>query len=320
MLNLAYSISTDLREALNKIESLRHQILLTPLPPKTELRWRWEATISRIYWAMTLSGNQTGRAEIVKLVTSFSAKKLTPSAQEVVNHKKAQDFISHNWLVNPKPVIFHAVEELATILWSQTEFKGLLRALRGEENAIRQLLDYLSQAQSENPVIAAAIVQSSVSHLDALVNDKGKLAGLMMLLFLYKPGYDCRGFLVMDEYWHHDPNALRHVLATTKQMGNVTVWLEYFARGLATQLTKVAEDIASMRFKLDVPATFWELNDRQKEILSLLEAPESSITNRKVQKLFHISQITASRDLSKLASLGLLLVHGKGRSVSYSRV
>ncbi len=45
-----------------------------------------------------------------------------------------------------------------------------------------------------------------------------------------------------------------------------------------------------------------------------------TITNKKVQKLFKVSQITASRDLAKLASVGLLFTHGKGRSVYYTKV
>jgi len=36
--------------------------------------------------------------------------------------------------------------------------------------------------------------------------------------------------------------------------------------------------------------------------------------------MFKVSQITASRDLSKLGALGLLFIHGKGRSVYYTKI
>ena len=59
---------------------------------------------------------------------------------------------------------------------------------------------------------------------------------------------------------------------------------------------------------LGISSSFWDLNERQKVILGILDQPGVSITNKTVQKRFKISQITASRDLSKLAILGLLLV------------
>lgn len=65
--------------------------------------------------------------------------------------------------------------------------------------------------------------------------------------------------------------------------------------------------------------SLWKLNDRQKKILDIMENPELKITNKIVQKQFGISQITASRDLAKMVNLGVLLPHGKGRSVFYTK-
>ncbi len=66
--------------------------------------------------------------------------------------------------------------------------------------------------------------------------------------------------------------------------------------------------------------SYFELNDRQTSILNMLDLPQGSITNRKIQKAYKVSQITASRDLAKLTTLGFLFSHGKGRSVYYTKV
>ena len=63
-----------------------------------------------------------------------------------------------------------------------------------------------------------------------------------------------------------------------------------------------------------------ELNERQKVIMTLLDDPQAIITNRTIQKIFHVSAITSSRDLAKLTMLGLLIQQGKGRSVRYTRI
>lgn len=118
---------------------------------------------------------------------------------------------------------------------------------------------------------------------------------------------------------------LRRDLVTLEQAyqvpgGNITPWLEYFAFGIAKQLEKALGEITSDTSPTTMPASFWELNDRQKEVLKIMEQPDISITNKVVQKHFKVSQITASRDLTKLASLGLIFARGKGRSVYYTRV
>ena len=87
---------------------------------------------------------------------------------------------------------------------------------------------------------------------------------------------------------------------------------------MLTQLEKVTYSNLSSEDYL--PNSFWQLNDRQKSILGFLENPDATITNKRVRSLFKISQITASRDLTKLANLGLLFAHGKGRSVFYTKV
>ena len=67
------------------------------------------------------------------------------------------------------------------------------------------------------------------------------------------------------------------------------------------------------------PTTLKRLTIRQKEILYLLEKPETPITNKQIQQVFKVSQITASRDLARLSIVGLLLPHGKGRATYYTK-
>jgi Fic family protein len=125
--------------------------------------------------------------------------------------------------------------------------------------------------------------------------------------------------LVLEEYYRKDIVGLREAISKVDEEKNLTAWLEYFTKGILVQLQKALEEVEAPKFKTDLSASFWKLNQRQKIILSHLENPELKITNKDVQKMFDISQITASRYLSKLASLGLILSHGKGRSIFYTR-
>lgn len=314
MLNVSYTISPILRESLQKIESLRRDILLTPLAPKTEIRMRWEGMVNKVYWSLALSNNPLSRKEMLQLLTPIQSghkKKLTLEENEVIKYKKALDYISQDWLASPKNVTTKTVILLHEM--------GCFGRFQGPETSLRQLLDYL-QASSEHPVVQAAIAQIHLSNQSLFSLGNGRLSRLLGLLFLYKAGFDVKGFYALEEYFRHDLTGFNYHLENALKLAHITAWLEYFAENFVAQLEKVYQNISSQIVRLDLPISFWELNDRQKAILTLLEQPDATITNKKVQKNFKVSQITASRDLSKLTTLGMLFARGKGRSVYYTRV
>ncbi len=312
MVDLSYNLSSSLTESLQKIENLRQKILLTPLSAKTETRLRWEAMINRIYWSLVLSANSLTKAEMAKLLTSEGKKKrFTGEEQEVISYKKALDYISQNWLVTTERITPKVVVTLHDLACPDQ--------LRGGEAPLKQVLDYL-QASSENPVVQAGVAQIQLITLAPFSDGNGRTARLLALLFLYKAGFDFRGLLVLDEYFRRDLAAFRQTTENVSKSQSLTLWLEYFAQGVAAQLEKAQEDLTLQSSHLDLPATFWNLNDRQKEILTQMSQPDSTITNKKVQKQFKVSQITASRDLSRLAYLGLIFARGKGRSIYYTKV
>ncbi len=312
MVNLSYSLSASLIESLQRIDNLRQKILLTPLSPKAELKMRWEAMVNRLYWSLLLSDNSKSRTEMVKLLNSdLRKKRLTEDEQQVISYKKALDYISQNWFVSQNRITSKVVITLHDLA-CPGRFKG-------SEAELRQVLDYL-QASSENPVVQAGMAQIQTITLTPFSDGNGRTARLLALLFLYKAGFDFRGLLVLEEYFRRDLAAFREATESVSKSQNLTLWLEYFAKGMVTQLEKAQEDLALQRSHLELPASFWVLNDRQKEILTILDQPDSTITNKKVQKQFRVSQITASRDLSQLADLGLIFARGKGRSIYYTKV
>lgn len=312
MATISYTSSSQLRESLEKIEKLRRDILLTILTPWIELRFRFEALVGRIYWALSFSDIPLDRREILKLLLPQSSKKrLTSQQQDVVGFKKGLDYIVQEWQGSKKPVALETV-----LFLHQLACEGRLRI---NQEALRECLSYF-QGSNEHPVIQAALIHSQIHELSPFTQDNDKLARLLSYLFLYKEGFDCRGFLVLEEYFRRNLTEYQQILAQTKERGMQTLWLEYFAKGVAIQLEKALEDVTLGRTRMEIPASKLSLNERQKEILNLLENPDSTITNRQTQKLFKVSQITASRDLAKLVSLGLLFAHGRGRTVHYIKV
>lgn len=311
MVNVSYTISPILGGSLQKIESLRRDILLIPLTPKTELRLRWEGMVNKAYWSLALSNNPLTKKEVLSLLTQQHTKKLTQEENEVIKYKKALDYIAQEWLASPKNITPKTVILLHEI--------GCFGRFQGPETSLRQLLDYL-QASPEHPVVQAAIAQIHLANQSFFTQGNGRLSRLLGLLFLYKSGFDVKGFYALEEYFRHDLSGFNYHLENALKLAHITTWLEYFAESFMNQLEKVYQNIRAEKVGIDLPSSFWDLNDRQKTILTLFDQPDSTITNKKVQKKFKVSQITASRDLSKLTTLGILFARGKGRSVYYTRV
>lgn len=312
MLNITYTISPRLKEYLTKIENLRKQILLTPIPPAKELRLRWEATFNRTYSCLKLAGNPLKKQEMLKILTEIAHKFRNSEQQEVLKFKQALDHISQNWLGAGMPVNAQDIIELHRIIGN-----GQLRV---PKSGLQYLLDYL-QARSENPIIQAAIVNIEMEKMQLFTEHNKLLSCLASLVFLCKYGYDLRGFLAYETEWVEDGKSFGENLARAANSVSLTLWLEYFAGCILRQAEALAQVIEKPKTTtLDLRKSFWELQERQKSILNYLDSPQATITNRQIQKRFKTSQITASRDLAKLTNLGFLFSHGKGRSVYYTRV
>lgn len=108
--------------------------------------------------------------------------------------------------------------------------------------------------------------------------------------------------------------------ATTKS-ATITQWLEYYGETMIHQLEKIVSFISAAPATIpSVPRAFWKLTDRQRIILEDLEEPGLMVTNKAVQAKFKVSQVTASRELNKLSTLGLIFPHASGRSTYYTKV
>lgn len=311
MLNISYTITPKLNNYISKIENLRKAIHLAPISQNTKLKLRWEATLNRIYASLALSGNFLKRTEMVNLLT-HTKKKLRKEEQEVINYKIALDYILQNWLGSSAPID-------ATTIISLSKIVGQGRLSTPKEE-LSHLFEYLT-AKEENPVIQGAIVHIELMKMQPFTGNNQIISLLASTFFLYKYGYDFRRFIAYETEWIEDHSYFKENYKLAMNAPSLTLWIEYFALCILHQLEKLAQKLSSPNQILrDFPKVLWELNDRQKSILSNLDNPSTIITNRKIQKGHAVSQITASRDLKKLTNLNLLFAHGKGRSTYYTKI
>ena len=315
MLSLAYTVTSDLKASLLTIDALREKVLLTSLSPKVELKMKWEASLQRIYILGILQGEPFSKKAITNTLLTTSCK--GSREREIYNWHRAFGLIRSEWWVTNKPITVSAVRSLAEVIL--TGLGVSWKRFKQVESEMKVLLEYLEE-KGVHPVIQAAIAYGQLINLSPFQESSEPVARLVAYLLLYKYGFDVRELVVFEKDWKNDPGLWKRSLSSVEREGNYNLWLLFFTQGLVKQLEGVSKQLEKGQIQVSVPVGVFELNERQKRILNLLERPEVSINNKKVQKKFKVSQITASRDLAKLLLLGLVFSHGRGRSVYYTRV
>lgn len=190
---------------------------------------------------------------------------------------------------------------------------------KSDEKELAKTLAYI-QTGSDHPIIKAGIIQIQILDTVPFRYANSRMSRLASYLFLYKHYYDLKQLLVLEEYYRQDIVSFNQAIESATKGNNLTLWLEYFAQGVSFQAQKVLNELKEGVSTPTLPVSYFRLNERQKKIMALVTKPNLVITNKKVQEMFGVSQITASRDLSKLSNIGLLVAHGKGRGVYYTRI
>ena len=315
---MSYNLSGNLKKSILDAEILRQKILLASIPPKVELRMRWEATLQKVYWALSLAENPISKPNMIKLLAYPQKRKLTNFEKDIINYKNTLDFIKEEWLASPRAVTPEDIFNLYNLA-CRPVFGPSIASFRSKKKDLKRFLEYL-QTGKEHPLVQVGISQIQIIKISPFRNGNARVARLFSHLLLSKYGFDSRGLLVLEEYYRSDLTGLKEAIESVDKDKNLTFWLEYFTKGITLQLRKALAEINSPELKTDLAASFWRLNEKQKQILEHLDNPEQKITNKEVQKRFAVSQITASRYLAKLTILGLIFSHGKGRSTFYTKV
>lgn len=318
MLNLPFNISEKIIKYVKDIDSIRQKVLLYPSSPRQDIKLRWEATIEKIYWGLTLADNPLSKKQMAKLLATHPPKKMTDYQKEVISYKSSIDYIRNNWtacsnLLTTRDILHIYDLSCKSVFGSTTNY------FKSKEKEVSQILKYI-ESGNDHPIIKAGLIQIEIIKLSPFENGTGRVARLLSHLILAKYGYDLHGFLVLEEYYRSDLVTLKNISKSVETHNNATIWLEYFSYGVLKSMEKTLNYVENNRSSNIISNSFWKLNDRQQQITYLLENPDIKITNKDVQTKFNISQITASRDLAKLTAMGILLSHGKGRSVSYTKI
>ena len=175
-----------------------------------------------------------------------------------------------------------------------------------------ELVDWLGAESGIHPVLVAGIAQFQLVHVHPFLDGNGRTSRLLSTLCLYRAGYDFKRLFTLSEFYDRDRAAFYHAIQGVRDRDmDLTGWIEFFVRGLATQLAEVkARGTAAI--KADVVARTHRLIPRQAAVLGEFLAA-GRLTVGELELAFpDVNRRTLQRDLKSLLEKGLLTEIGTG--------
>ena len=137
---------------------------------------------------------------------------------------------------------------------------------------MQDLVGWLQSDSEIHPVLIAGIAQFELVHIHPFVDGNGRTSRLLSTLCMYSAGYDFKRLFTISEYYDRVRQAFYQAIQSVREQNmDLTGWLEFFTKGLATQLHEV-KTRGEQVIRVDVLSKQHGLNIRQAAAIeSLLE-------------------------------------------------
>ena len=344
-----YTITTAILHNIGIVEAAKQVIDHAPLLPFYEKKFQKDAMVRSVHHGTHLEGNDLNLSQAEKVLVGESVVARERDVQEVINYRRAMEFIGNAGIESNKEID----EELIKTLHKHTverilepERTGQFRKTQvviknsasGEVSfrpppavavpaQLQDLIVFMNKAGSEeiHPVPKGGVVHYEFERIHPFVDGNGRVGRALSTLILYKEGYDIRKFFSLEEYF--DSNAREYYEAlqsVEKNNGDLTEWLIYFTKGLAIELSKIKEKVEHISIDGKVREKLggkpFLLSERQLGIVEYIQQT-GYLQNNAFKQLFpFVSEDTVLNELKGLLTAGIIKKQGKTKAARYVMV
>lgn len=341
-----FTITNKILKNTGIIEAAREVIDHAPLLPYYEREFQKEALVRAVHYGTHIEGNELNIDQAEKVIDGKDVLARDRDIQEVLNYRKVMDYIDQISNSNSQITID---ENLILTLHRMTVEKimppekvGKLRdtqvvvknSLTGEVSfrpppstaipaEVEELLEFINNKDSDvHPVLKAGIVHYELVRIHPFVDGNGRVARALSTLILFLEGYDIRRFFSLEEYFDSDALDYYEALKSVQRFdGDLSVWLEYFTKGLSIELSKIKEKVenisidAHLKEKLGGKPVM--LTERQIKIIEYIQKI-GYLQNKGFASLFPmVSEDTILNELKGLIKEGLVKKSGSTKGAKY---
>lgn len=329
-MNPRFTITNAIAADLTRIERARGFLEAATLSEQWVRQMSDHALILEAHYTTHIEGTRLTLDQAERLLAGQAVPEADPEdARELLNYRRAFDLVA-GYLGSGMPVTEGLVREIHARLVEQVrggaarpgEYRLIQNYVANSATGkvvytppappqvpamVAELVAWLNAYDPVHPVLAAGIAQFQLVHIHPFVDGNGRTSRLLSTLCLYRAGYDFKRLFTISEYYDRDRASFyRAIQSVREQEMDLTPWLEFFVRGLATQMQEVIQRGRQV-IQRDVLVRQHALNQRQTTALEhLMKHGELSIAEYE-----HIcpdaNRRTLQRDMKAMVDKGLLI-------------
>lgn len=332
-----FTITHPITGALTRIERARGFLEAASLSEDWIRRMGERALILEAHHTTHIEGTRLTLEQAERIWAGEEVPEANPDdARELLNYRKAFDFVSE-YLGSGGPITEGLIREIHRRLVEGVrggsagpgEYRRIqnyvVNSATGETVytppaahevpiLMREMVEWLNAEHEVHPVLASGIAQFQLVHIHPFLDGNGRTSRLLSTLCLYRAGYDFKRLFTISEYYDRDRQAFYQAIQSVRERDmDLTGWIEYFTRGLSTQLAEV-QARGERAIRRDVLAREYGLSDRQALALGhVLEHGRLMIQDYEALCPAS-SRRTLQRDLKSMVDKGLLAERGTGET------
>jgi len=329
----SFAITNAITAALTRIERARGFLEAATLSEDWVRAMGERALVLEAHHTTHIEGTQLTLEQAERLLAGEPVPEADPDdARELLNYRRAFKFVSE-YLDSGAPVTEGLVREI---------HKRLVEGVRGGKTApgqyrrvqnyvvnsatgqtvytpppaqdvpvlMAEMVAWINDPGDVHPVLVSGVAQFQLVHIHPFMDGNGRASRLLSTLCLYRAGYDFKRLFTISEYYDRDRAAFYGAIQSVRQRGmDMTAWLEYFVKGLSTQLAEVRQR-GERAIQRDILAKEYGLSERQTKSLGhVLE--HGRLTIQEYRALCpDTNRRSLQRDLKDLVDKGLLAERG----------
>lgn len=333
-----YTISNNLLFAVAQAQAAKEIIDNAPLVPSWERSFRNNAIARTVHHSTAIEGNALKFEEAEKIISGDKLKSYrTRDITEIVNYRKVIKFISEyqgNVLTEDFLLQIHQIlgdKILSSEMLGKYRDKNamVINSVTGDvvfdavspydlSSEIEELIAWDASDKDTHPIIKAGILHFELVRIHPFVDLNGRTARIVATWSMYRDGFDIKKFFSLEEYYDQDL-ARYYDAIDSAHSGDLTLWLEYFTKGVAEELNRIKDKVLALSIdrKMKMKVGQVALNERQIKIIDYL-GTYKEIRNPDFSELFpKVSDDTILRDLKDLQEKNIIVKKGRTRGARY---
>lgn len=343
-----YTITNKILKDIGAIEAAKEVVDNAPLVPYFEKKFKTDAIIRTVHHGTHIEGNDLTLSQTKQVLEGEQITARERDIQEVINYRQAtgllEEFATKRGGYETSMLLDIYRETVRKIVPDEklgirktqviVREEGTGRIVFQPPPAIRveyllkDFFEWLNSFESRqiHPVLVAGIVHYVLVAIHAFVEGNGRSSRAMATLVLLREGYDIKQLFSLEEHFDNDLRGYYGALALVDQSAEeindrtLTPWLEYFTQSVATEFTKIKEQIRKLsidsKLKLKIGQQI-ALSERQIKLIEYLSEFHSAGMKELRSIIPMVSEDTILRDVKNLLDNKIIKKKGSTKAARY---